>query len=101
MARFLIDVGGADVNAACEEGKTYLHDAASRNAADDAAWLLEHGAAVTAKDARSDTPLHAAAAAGAWRVGRLLVEKGASVNARGKARGRARQPAWRLACLGR
>ena len=86
LARTLLEAGDGDVNAACEEGRTYLHGAAQRGDAEDVAWLLAHGAAVGAKDMRSDTPLHASAAAGAWDVGRLLVEAGANVNARGKVR---------------
>lgn len=91
LARFLLEEGGdADINAACESGKTYLHQAAQRKSADDVAWLLEHKAAKNVKDQFSDQPLHTAAAAGAWRIGRLLVNAGADVNARGKVR------AWRL-----
>jgi hypothetical protein len=86
LARRIISEGEADISAACEHGKTYLHGAAERNDPADAAWLLEQGAAVDAKDMRSDTPLHAAAAAGAWAVGQLLVLAGANVNARGKVR---------------
>ena len=86
LARFLIQDAGADVNAACEQGKTYLHLAAERKAADDVSWLLAHGAAHTAKDMHSNTPLHAAAGAGAWDVGRVLLDAGANANARGKVR---------------
>jgi ankyrin repeat protein len=92
VARMLISIGDGDVNAACTEGKSYLHGAAERGALEDAAWLLENGAAVDAKDMRCDTPLHLAAAAGAWDVGRRLVDAGASVNARGKARARLHVP---------
>ncbi len=86
VARLLIQDGGGDVNAVCEEGRTYLHSAAARNASDDVAWLLQHGAAVNAKDMVCDAPLHVAAAAGAWGCARTLVGAGAAVNARGKAR---------------
>lgn len=91
LARFLLEEGNADVNAACEGGKTYLHQAAQRKSVDDVAWLLAHKANKNAKDQYSDTPLHAAAAAGAWRIGRLLIDAGADVNARGKVR-RSQQP---------
>jgi hypothetical protein len=90
IARMLLSDGDGDINTACAEGKSYLHGAAERGAWEDAAWLLEHGAAVDAKDMRCDTPLHLAAAAGAWDVGRRLVDAGASVNARGKVRSRLR-----------
>jgi ankyrin repeat protein len=86
VARFLLEEGDADVNAACEDGKTYLHQAAQRNSADDVVWLLAHKASTKAKDKFADTSLHAAAAAGAWRIGRLLIVAGADVNARGKVR---------------
>lgn len=85
LARSLLE-GDADINAACESGKTYLHQAAQRKSADDVTWLLEHKAAKNIKDQFSDQPLHTAAAAGAWRIGRLLVNAGADVNARGKVR---------------
>ena len=86
VARFLLEEGEADVDASCEDGMTYLHQAAQRKSTDDAVWLLAHKASAKAKDKFADTPLHAAAAAGAWRVGRLLVDAGADVNARGKVR---------------
>ena len=86
VARFLLEEADADVNAACEDGKTYLHQAAQRKSADDVVWLLAHKASAQAKDKFADTPRHAAAAAGAWRIGRLLIVAGADVNARGKVR---------------
>ena len=86
VAQLLIQEAGADVNTACEQGKTYLHCAAERKSSDDAAWLIAHGASHSAKDRHSNTPLHTAAAAGAWDVCRLLVGAGANVNARGKVR---------------
>ena len=86
LARFLLEEGDADVDAACESGKTYLHQAAQLKSADDVVWLLEHKANKNAKDQFSDTPLHAAAASGAWGIGRLLIDADANVNARGKVR---------------
>jgi len=83
VAKALFD-GGADLNIACEDGKSYLHQASEHNAVPAAKMLIERGAKVDALDGQRCTPLMAACMSGAWEVGRLLLEAKANVNAVGK-----------------
>ena len=102
---------GADVHAPNTRGRTPLHVAARRGAADTARLLLDHGAAAAARDgggatplhhcgdrdtcalllaagaeleaadSEGRTPLHGAAWGGRLEVARALLEAGAGVNA--------------------
>ena len=74
LIRMLVDCG-ANVNAACEDGRTPLHDSTS---IDCTRALLVAGANVNAVDITSRTPLHDAVNCD---VAKLLLGEGASVNA--------------------
>lgn len=74
---------GADVVAKDGElGWTPLHWAASGGQEEVAAFLIDKGAEVDARDERGNTPLVSAAAAGRRAVTELLIAKGADVNAK-------------------
>ena len=72
---------GADVGGRNSYGGTALHDAAMSGHTDLVRLLLDHSAALDARDDESGaTPLYVAAAMGRSEVVKLLVEKGADVN---------------------
>lgn len=67
---------------ASQPGDTPLHRAAASGDVEDVKRLLAEGAAVDAKNTRSETPLYQAVRAGSIPVLAILLEKGASPNAR-------------------
>ncbi len=73
---------GVDVNGRSSWGReTPLMKAAYYGKAKAAAWLIDHGAEIEARDSRSNTALLHAAWKGKLDVIRLLLERGADVNA--------------------
>ena len=67
-------------------GQTPLHLAAREGSHDAAALLIDHGAAVNAKDVAGNTPLHYALSedAGTTELAKLLIDASADVDARGE-----------------
>ncbi|KAL7806694.1 ankyrin repeat-containing domain protein [Trichoderma aethiopicum] len=83
VAAFLID-RGADVATVAEDGRTPLHMAIRSKSLTEK--LLEHGAAIDAKDIEGYTPLYLAATDGTTEVVALLIDKGADVGKAAKDR---------------
>jgi uncharacterized Ntn-hydrolase superfamily protein len=72
----LLFAHGAEVNAG-EGGNTPLHGAALRNQTEMAAWLLDRGANVDARNYEGKTPLEVAMKAGHTAIADLLKQRGA------------------------
>ena len=73
----LLIANGADVNAKNKDERTPLHDATSKERAEQ---LVTNGADVNAKDMFGKTPLHYAARSGQKEIVELLIAKGADMN---------------------
>ena len=73
----LLIANGADVNAKNKNERTPLHDATSKERAEQ---LVTNGADVNAKDMFGKTPLHYAARSGHKEIVELLIAKGADMN---------------------
>ena len=78
IAQLLLD-HGVDPNETNGMGMTTLHIVAGQGSVDAARWLLDHGAAIHARDREFDsTPLAWAARAGREDMARFLLSRGAS-----------------------
>ena len=78
IARLLLD-HGVDPNETNGMGMTTLHVVAGQGTVEAARWLLDHGAAIHARDGEFDsTPLAWAARAGREDMARFLLSRGAS-----------------------
>lgn len=81
----LILAHGAEVNMVDPYGQTPLHAmtyGASKTMVGAIQLLLDHGAALTAKNADDNTPLHLAVQTSAWEVVQLLLRHGADLDSR-------------------
>jgi ankyrin repeat protein len=65
-----------------DDGRTPLHNAASRGHVAVATILLDSGADIDAREEDNETPLHSAAWRSQVAIGRLLVERGSDLEAR-------------------
>ena len=83
LAKHLIEVHAADVNATCaHHGRSPLHGASIYGHVDSSRVLLDHGANVDAQDNADWTPLHFASVWGHVGVVQLLLEHKAISNTR-------------------
>ncbi|CAI9620949.1 unnamed protein product [Staurois parvus] len=77
VAEYLLEHGGADVNAQDKGGLIPLHNAASYGHVDIAALLIKYNTCVNATDKWAFTPLHEAAQKGRTQLCALLLAHGA------------------------
>lgn len=71
-----------DINAPHEEGRTLLHQSATRDSAAMTSLLLEFGANINAADERGNTPLHAAVGSRSMKnIKKLAATSGIDLNA--------------------
>lgn len=66
------------------EANTLLHEAAIKDCADSAEYLIQKGIDVDAKNSNDETPLHVCAIIGSCEMTKVLLEHGADVYAKDK-----------------